>query len=437
MESIFVWGLNHRSDSVEARERLMRALGASGEGSSLPPLPLGDEHESVLLSTCNRIEIYGVTERDMSWIWEDLTAELSRLGGMDATCLQTASYLHQGSAAGEHLFRVATGLDSLVLGESQILHQVKRAKEQAEAQDTIGPVLHQLFRQAIRLGKRARTETDINRYPVSMASIGVDQAEQRLGSLVGRTALIVGAGKIGGLAARRLNERGVQEVRLANRSRETADSLLASYNATFWPLDDLPSALEDVDLVISASGSPRTLVDRSHVDEARSAEDCPPSLVIVDLALPRDVEANVAQRPDVELHNVDDLQDIVQAHRERRQAEVEPIGRMIAAEVDRFDAWLKERDAASLIRALRDRAEAIRDDELQSTLRRLQLDDPDQEALVEQLSRRLMNKLLHDPTTRIKDWVGNDHGLDRDAIAALFGVQDSEQSEQSASRRAP
>jgi len=436
MESIFVWGLNHRADAVEARERLMRAFAPSSEGSSPPPLPLGDEHESVLLSTCNRIEVYGVTERDISWIREALTAELSGLGGVNETCLQTASYLHQGSAAGEHLFRVATGLDSLVLGESQILHQVKRAKEQAEAWDTIGPVLHQLFRQAIRLGKRARTETDINRYPVSMASIGVDQAEQRLGSLAGRTALIIGAGKIGGLAARRLDEHGIQDIRVANRRRETADTLLASYNAMFWPLEDRPSALEGVDLVISASGSRHTLVDRSHVEKARAAEDRPP-LVIVDLALPRDVEENVAQLPDVELHNVDDLQDIVQAHRERRQAEVEPIERMIAAEADRFDVWLQERDAASLIRALRDRAEAIRDDELQSTLRRLQLDDPDQEALVEQLSRRLMNKLLHAPTTRIKDWAGNGHGLDRDAIAALFGVQDPEQSEQSASRRAP
>lgn len=436
MESIFVWGLNHRSDSVEARERLVRALDASSDGASSPLLPLGDDHESVLLSTCNRIEVYGVTARDMSWIRADLIAELSGLSGLDATCLQAASYLHQGTAAGEHLFRVATGLDSLVLGESQILHQVKRAKEQAEAQYTIGPVLHQLFRQAIRLGKRARTETDINRYPVSMASIGVDQAEQSLGSLVGRTALIVGAGKIGGLAARRLNECGIQEIRLANRRRETTDPLLARYNATYWPLENLSSALEGVDLVISASGSPQTLVDRSHVEKARSRESRSP-LVIVDLALPRDVEENVAQRPDVELHNVDDLQGIVQVHRERRQAEVEPIERMIADEVDRFDAWLKERDAASLIRALRDRAEAIRDDELQSTLRRLQLDDPDQEALVEQLSRRLMNKLLHDPTTRIKDWAGNGHGLDRDAIAELFGLQDCEQPEDSASRRAP
>lgn len=436
MESIFVWGLNHRSDSVDARERLMRVLDTS-EGSAMPPsLPLGDEHEAVLLSTCNRIEVYGASACDPSSISGDLIAELSRLSGLDAECLETASYLHQGRAASEHLFRVATGLDSLVLGESQILHQVKRAKEQAEVQDTIGPVLHQLFRQAINLGKRARTETDINRYPISMASIGVDQAEQRLGSLVGRTALVVGAGKVGGLAAQRLDERGIKEIRLVNRHRETANPLLATYNATFWPLDDLPSALEGVDLVISASGSPRTLLDRSHVERARSGAGYP-KMVIVDLALPRDVEANVAQRPEVELHNVDDLQGIVQAHRERRQAEVEPIGRMIAAEVDRFDAWLKERDAASLVRALRDRAEAIRDDELQSTLRRLQLDDPDQEALVEQLSRRLMNKLLHDPTTRIKDWAGNGHGLDRDAIAELFGLHDAERPEQPASRRTP
>lgn len=426
MESIFVWGLNHRSDSVAARERLMRTLAPPDDDVAAPTLRQSDWTESVWLATCHRVEIYGVAAGDPPDARANLIADLSALSGLDRSAIAANSYAFEGHDAIRHLFRVAAGLDSMVLGEAQILNQVKRAKESAETAETIGPLLHRLFRQAIRLGKRARTETAINRHPVSMASIGVDRAEASLGSLAGRTALIVGAGKIATLAARRLREHEVDGIRVANRRRETAMDLIDQYDARFVPLGDLADALAEVDLVISASGAPEPLIRRADVEDVLNRRST--ALVVIDLALPRDVEPDVAELPRVDLYNVDDLQTIVQAHRDARQSEVAPIERMIDADVDRFTKWLKERDATSLICALRDRAEAIRAEELESTLRRLQLDDAEREALVEQLSRRLLNKLLHQPTVQIKRWAGNGHGLDEASIAELFGLDDAEQS---------
>ncbi len=425
MESIFVWGINHRSDSVEARERLMRALATSGDDPSTAAPPPWGWHEAVLLATCHRVECYGVVDDAPGAIRSELLDQLSSRSGADRRALDAVSYTRSGRGAVDHLCRVAAGLDSLALGEAQILHQLKRAKASAEDRHTIGPVLHQLVQRAIHLGKRARTETDISRHPVSMASIGVDRAAARLESLADKAALVVGAGHIATLAARRLRDHGIGEMRIANRHRERAASLVDSYGARFFTLAELRSALEGVDLVISASGASETLLQRA--DLANALDDRASPLVVVDLALPRDVDPKVDALSGVELHNVDDLRDVVQAHRKRRQAAIEPIERMIAQEVEQFAGWMKERDAASLIGALRHRAEAIRAEELESTLRRLQLDDPDQEALVEQLTRRLMNKLLHQPTVRIKQWAGNGHGLRPDEIADLFGLDDPEQ----------
>ena len=426
MESIFVWGLNHRSDSVAAREQLMRALGASDNDASPSSLSISDWPESVLLTTCNRVEFYVVAEGDLADVQSRLIETISGMSAMDRASLEANSYTCQGDEAIRHLFRVAAGLDSMVLGESQILHQVKRSKEAAEDAGTIGSLLHRLFRRAIRLGKRARTETGINRHPVSMASIGVDCAERHLGTLAGKRALLVGAGKIASLAARRLRERGVANIRVANRRRETAHDLIDRYDAQFVPLGELVEALNDADVVVSASGSRDPLIRRAEVAEIVQHRSTP--LVMIDLALPRDVDPDVGELAHVDLSNVDDLQAIVQSHQDARRSEVEPIERMIDADVDRFTKWLKERDATALICALRDRADAIRTEELDATLRRLQLDDTEQEALVEQLSRRIVNKLLHDPTIQIKRWAGNGHGLDQDEISDLFGLDEAESS---------
>ncbi len=396
-------GLSHQTAGVDLRERIRCGLPAlprptASAAANGKPAAL---QELVLVSTCNRVELYAVAE-------EEANAEALLLAYLDAQHqgptghLRRHLYFYEGEAAIRHLAEVAAGLDSLVLGEPQILGQVTQAYQQAVAARTAGPLLGALFRAAIRTGKRARTETGISSNPASIGSVAINLAQSVVGDLAPKRALVVGAGVMGELVLDALRKRGVGKLALANRSRARAAELAAARACalTLYGLDELPRALAWADVVITATSSPRPLLTPAMVAAAQS--DGRP-LVLIDIAVPRNIDPGAGQLPGVHLFNVDDLQQSLDVALEARQREVPQVEAIIAEELAMLERELQALAVRPLIVDWRQQAEAIRQRELERSLRILGdgLDAETREQL-HHLSRSLVNKLLHEPTLRLR-----------------------------------
>jgi glutamyl-tRNA reductase len=397
--NLLLLGLNHRVAPVQVRERLAVPPGRLTEAlHALCSAPGIDE--VALLSTCNRLEIYAVAD-DVTTGQCSLIDALAAYRDMDAREFSVHLYTHSGAEAARHLCRVAAGLDSLLVGEHQILGQVKLAFQAALDAGTAGAVLAALFRQALCAGKRARAETDIGLGARSLGQMSVSIAREALGDLARRTALLIGAGKIGKLAGRALVESGLRCVLVANRTFERAVELAQSLGGQAVHFDALPPGLVEADLVIAATGAPHVVLHETDVRQAISARSGR-VLVVIDLAVPRNVDPAIRALPGVRLYDMDDLSAVVAQHHPIAAPAIAAAEEIALQSASDFLAWWHERQSVPLIRALRTEAESMRQAEVSKALRCLGSLTPEQQKTIDALSATLVNKLLYASIHAIK-----------------------------------
>ncbi len=425
--SVTVVGISHRSAPLEVRERF--AVPFEAADVVVQELVSAGCAEAVLLSTCHRTELYLCGDPDGVDAPTLGARSLCAHSGMGEREAGSYLYTQRGRSAVAHLLRVVSSLDSMVVGEAQIQGQVRaaygRAVKLRDDTYTIGPVLTRLFETALRVGSRVREETNLGAGAASIPAAAIDLAERVLGSLEGRQAVLLGAGEMSALAAQCLTDRGVRGIVVTSRTETHAREIAARFGGAPVGFETLPDQLAEADLVVSATAAPHTVVKRAEVERARSRRGGRP-LVIVDIALPRDVDPDVAALPDVYLFDLDDLSRVIDGTLERRRSEVELAERIIAEGLESFDAWYRARSVVPLIRALRGRAEDVRQRELRRARRLLRdLSDEEFEA-IDRLTRQLFNKLLHPPTARLRDAASEGRAHEVAEIARyLFSLDDA------------
>jgi glutamyl-tRNA reductase len=388
--------MNHRSAPVEVRERLAFPP-CAGRAFLRRLLKEGVATEAVLISTCNRTEVYAVVDDEGARARVlDLLAEDR---GIDRATLERDTYWLTDAEAVRHLCRVTSSLDSMVVGEGQILSQVRQAYRAATEERCTGHILNRLFHTSLRVGKRVRSETGIGDSSLSVPHVAVKLAEEVFGTLAGRRALVLGAGDMSELVVKHLKDRGVGDLRIANRTPERARMLAERVGGRSVAFEDLARELPEVDVVVSSTGSGEWVVCSETVARALELRDDP--LFFVDIAVPRDVDPVVQALGRVYLYDIDDLQAVVERNAEGRQDAAEAGEVLISPTVLEFMGWLSTLHVVPLIRELRDGAERIRRHELSRVLGRMDL-LPEEEAAVERMSRALVNKLLHGPIQEIK-----------------------------------
>ncbi|MDQ3436900.1 MAG: glutamyl-tRNA reductase [Actinomycetota bacterium] len=393
---VAVAGMSHRSAPVEVRERV--AFPPCAGRSFLRRLKDdGVVSEAVLLSTCNRTEVYAVVEHEGArGRMLDLLAEDR---GVDRASLEQDTYWLTDAQAVRHLYRVASSLDSMVVGEGQILGQVREAYRAATEEHCAGQILNRLFHTSLRVGKKVRSETGIGDSSLSVPRVAVKLAEEVFGDLAGRRALVLGAGDMSELVVEHLKDRGIADLLIANRTPERATLLAERVGGRAVPFDALPAELPEVDVVVSSTGSGEWVVRSETVAGALELRSEP--LFFIDIAVPRDIDPVVQTLRSVYLYDIDDLQAVVERNAEGRQDAAEEGEAMISPAVLEFMGWLSTLHVVPLIQELRDGAEQIRRHELARALKRLEL-SPEEAASVERMSHSLVNKLLHGPIQEIK-----------------------------------
>jgi glutamyl-tRNA reductase len=416
--SVVVVGLNHRTVPLDVLERM--TVSDARLPKALADL-CGRENvsEAVVLSTCMRTEIYVVAEKFHAALAE-VREFLSRLGFTAPEDFADHLYSYYEDGAVRHLFRVAAGLDSAVVGEHEVLGQVRSAWEAARAEGACGPVLSTLFRHAVEVGKRARSETGIGRGATSVSAAAVAMAEERLGSLAGRSLLVLGAGDMGEGMAVALASKGVGSVLVANRTWDRAEALAARVGGRAVHLGSLAAALAEVDVLLTSTGASSVLVELGDLAPVMGQRQGRP-LLIVDVAVPRDVDPAVASLDGVTLLDMDDLRAFAARGLAGRQREIARVEEIVAAEVERYAAVSTAREVAPLVVALREAAESVRAAELDRFAARLAELSPAEREAVEALTRAIVQKLLHAPTVQLKDAAGTPRGERlADALRTLF-----------------
>jgi glutamyl-tRNA reductase len=417
--AVVVVGLNHRTVPLEDLERM--TVGDAQLPKALHDL-LAREHltEAVVVSTCMRTEIYAVAAR-YHGAMSDVRNFLAAWSGADPDRFGDHLYSYFEDGAANHLFQVASGIDSSVIGEGEVLRQVRQAWERARAEKAAGPVLGRLFRHAVEVGKRVRRETAITRGITSLSQAAVAMAGERLGSLEGRTVLLVGAGEMGeGMVQALAAVPGIGRTLVANRTWAKAAQLADRLGGEAVELVGLAGAFEEADVVLSSTGAPATLIEATDLEPILPSRHGRP-LLVVDIAVPRDVDPTVGQLPGVTLLNMDDLKAFVDAAMAERRREVPAVTRIIAEEVDRFSDLTAEREMAPLVAALRERTETVRVAELARYRGRLSGLTDTQRADVEALTRSLLAKVLHEPTVQLKEVAGSVQGEQlAEAVRVLF-----------------
>lgn len=413
----FARSISHHTTPLDVREQLTLTDEQQGQW-----LERTRDAEAVVLSTCNRLELYAfapsVSHADR--LWADL---LAQSGGWATAAPYTA--VADGTSAPRHLFRVSCGLESMALGEPQILGQVTRAYEQAHAHGAAGTALSLLFRAAIHTAKRARTETAISRGGASVSSLGINRAEQALGTLADRSMVVIGAGEMGQTIVKALVQRGLTQITIVSRTYETARRLAAHWDVLARPLTELGDAMIAADVVFTTSNAPFTILSVADIAPVM-AQRGGRALCIVDLAVPRDVEQDAAHIPGVLLFDLDDLEQVIEQNLTERRQTIPVVERIIDEELAAFWHDHHARAVAPTIRQLRERAEALRQAELERVFNRLPPDDEHARALVDQFSERFMNKLLHQLTHNLKVKAAGDEGPLLAAVARdLFGLEDT------------
>ncbi|HEX9014605.1 MAG TPA: glutamyl-tRNA reductase [Chloroflexota bacterium] len=417
---IIVVGVNHKAAPVAVREML--AFTPAQMDAAL--LSLHERiPECVLLSTCNRTEIYAVVPSAEEG-QQQITSFLTGFHRFPSNHFVPFLFSLSGAEAVEHLFSVASGLESMILGEPQILGQVRSAFVTASARATAGPILSWVFIHALKIGKRVRTDTAISRNAVSISHAAVELAKKELGGLDGRSVLLIGAGDMGELAARNLVANGCKGLTVANRTYSRAAGLAELLGARAADLTQLPELLRETDIVISATGAPSFVLDKQQVQESMTRREGKP-LFLVDIAVPRDIDPDAAQIEGVYVYDIDDLQEVCANNLDERQKAAAQARELIRAEIDEFETWWNSLDVVPTIKALRDRAEEIRQVELRKALSRMgELTDRERSTL-EALTTGIVNKMLHLPTVRLKEGCKDNGGaVYAMALRDLFGLEE-------------
>ena len=419
--TLLALGVSHKTAPLPVRERL-----ALPEGRAVSVLRElvghADVHEAVAISTCNRTEVYLVASDPVEAESATL-AVLARQAGIRPTELFGAIYSLRDADAVRHLFEVAAGLDSMIVGEAEVQGQVKRAYELALVEGVTGPVSNRLFRDALAAGKRVRTETSISRAHVSVSSVAVELARAALGELDTRSVLVIGAGENGELTARALHERGVDTVFVANRRYDRAIGLAQRFGGHAVRFEELPSQLIEADIVVSATASPHQIVGREELEQVEAQRSGRP-LVLIDIAVPRDIDPSVRDLPGIALYDMDDLQRAAARNLSVREAEAAKARLLVDEDVEAFDRWLASLDVVPTISALRGRGEQVVEQVLRENESRWEsLSEADRERLGV-LARAIVNRMLHEPTLRLKGSVEDEASyVYVHTLRELFGLE--------------
>ena len=398
--ALFAAGLSHKNAPVALREQL------AADDDKLrellrDALATGVVREAVMLSTCNRVEMYGVADAPAA-ARAAVFGALCRQRGVQLSVVEPLLYTHEEEDAIRHAFRVAASLDSMMIGEPQILGQVKDAFALAQSSETVGPALHTLFTQAFAVAKRVRTETEIARHAVSVSFAAVELAKKIFAGLSGRAVLLLGAGKMSELAARHLVEQGAFPIYVVNRTWSRAQEMARALSGTAVPFDELPAALAAVDIVVTSTGATTPVVTREMVARVMHGRGARP-LFFIDIAVPRDVEPGVDALEDVYCYDIDDLKQVVDANIRERLREAQRAETLVEREVTKFKARLGDVEVIPTIVSLRERLEEIRTGEVRKTLARLPDATPETRAAIEALSAAIVNKVLHAPITKLRE----------------------------------
>ncbi|MED5510180.1 MAG: glutamyl-tRNA reductase [Pseudomonadota bacterium] len=415
---LVTYGINHNTAPVHVRE--LFAFDASVLPNALSALHQQESVlEVVILSTCNRTEIYCCLDDDSD---NSILAWLHDFHQLDSETITPYLYHYQGGDAIRHLLRVACGLDSMVLGEPQILGQLKDAYSQSLNASTLGKSLGRLFQHAFAVAKQVRTDTAIGNSPVSVAFAAVSLAKQIFSDLAESTALLIGAGDTVELAARHLHDNGIQRLIIANRTVERAHNLAVQVDGYAISLSELPAHLAEADIVISSTASQLPILGKGAVERALKQRKRKP-IFMVDIAVPRDIEAEVGQLEDIYLYCVDDLKDIIEENLQSRRDAALQAEEIIDSQVDHFQAWLRTQDAVPVIRAIRDSAEEISKHSLEKALKQLEQGlSPDQ--VMAELARSLTNRLLHEPSRQLRLSGFDEDGQLLESARRLFNIKD-------------
>jgi glutamyl-tRNA reductase len=424
VSELFVVGVSWHTAPVAVREKLAFRedeladvlRGAVGE------LPVA---EALLVSTCNRVELYGVAKPGSDPSAGDVQAYLARQRSVALPDVADVLYAHRGPAAIRHVFRVASSLDSLVVGEAQILGQLKAAFSIASASGTAGPVLSRALERAFGVAKRVRRETQIARGAANVSSVAVELARRVFGELSGKHVLVVGAGKMSALAAKHLYGHGAEKIVVTNRSPERARALADEIDGTAAPWDDLEKLLVGADVVISSTGAREPVLRYATFKRVAKARRWKP-MIVIDIAVPRDAEPKIADLDGVYLYDIDDLDKVVKANLAERQKSADHAAKIVEHEAGQFEHWLRTQGVVPTIRALRARFAEVADAEVTKALDQLSRRDhtrDQQRELVQRVVQLVINKLLHTPTTVLRGSNADAGALRAEVLAELFALE--------------
>jgi glutamyl-tRNA reductase len=419
---IYCLGLNHNTTPIKLREQL--SLNEDAIRSALARLACGHISSSiaelVIISTCNRIELYATSSQ---LAVAELELFLSDVCGLPIKQFRQHTYRFQGLDTARHLFDVAAGLDSLVIGEPQILGQIVRALELSRGQNMAGPILNRLFQAAIHAGKRARTETDISRNPASVSSLAASLAERSVHPIAEAQVVILGAGEMAELAVEALRKRGANRILVVNRTLERAHAIADRWGAQITTFENLDSALVSADILISSTGAPHTILSAEMVKHAMRARAHRP-LVLIDIAVPRDIDPDAANIPHVKLYDIDNLNEKLEGALAERMAEVPLVRSILDEEISEFSDYVKSLEMLPIISDIRQQAESIRKEMLEKTLRRLPDLTSAERTRIEAMTQALVKQILHAPTNRLRAEASCPHAPEYAAVArTLFGLQ--------------
>jgi glutamyl-tRNA reductase len=426
---LFVVGLSWRTAKVDIREKLAFREDELPDAlrAMIEKLPVA---EALLISTCNRVEVYGVTKpgADATALVRDFLIEHRKVKKGDVA---SALYAHRGPHAVRHVFSVASSLDSLVVGEAQILGQLKAAYVVAGKTGTSGPVLSRALERAFGVAKRVRTETPIARGSANVSSVAVELAGRVFGKLAGKSVLVVGAGKMSTLAARHLYAEGAQRIVVTNRSPEKAQALADEIEGIAKPWDQLEQLLVEADVVISSTGAREPILTTKLFKKVTKARRWKP-MIVIDIAVPRDAEPSINDLEGVYLYDIDALDKVVQANLAERQKAAEHASKIVEHEASQFEQWLRTQGVVPTIRALRDHFAHVADGELQKALDQLgkkELTRDQQRELLQRTVQLVVNKLLHNPTAALRGAPADEATVRAAIVCELFGLEPSEEAE--------
>jgi len=391
-----VVGVNHSTTPIEIRERLAVSTDHISDALSLLHKHVS---QGLILSTCNRIEVYSVTASgDSSNPGIDFLKDWASIPDTD---LLPYTYFHQNGAAVKHLFRVASGLDSMIIGEFEILGQVKQSLEEAKKARMVGHPLRNLVYQALTVGRQVREKTGVSRNALSVSSLAVELAAKAIGDLTKCKALVIGTGEAGRLVAKALRERGIAQITATSRSYQKASALATALGGSSVDIGSLGQELTTCDIVISCTGAPHLILDLKTLENAISVRSNRP-LVIIDIAVPRDVESEVERISNVFLYDIDDFTNLSELNRKQRETEIHKAMEIVESEVKRFISRWQAMEVKPVISSLARKAEVIRQTQLDMTLKKLRRLSPDEQESLEAMTKAIVQKILHDPIQHLK-----------------------------------